>query len=65
MVDDQRLVGAEQAHLTERNDDTRRAVLDAHFNCGLLEKEDADNLKALKANRPRLRRAGGRFPETQ
>jgi hypothetical protein len=65
MVDNQRLLGAEQPHHTERNDDTRRAVVDAYFNCGLLEKEDADNLKALKANRPRLGRAGGRFPEPQ
>jgi tetratricopeptide (TPR) repeat protein len=47
VVDDQCLLGAEQAHFTERNDDTRRAVVDAYFNCGLLEKEDADNLKLV------------------
>jgi tetratricopeptide (TPR) repeat protein len=47
VVDDQRLVCAEQAHLLERNDDTRRAVVDAYFNCGLLEKADADNLKSV------------------
>ena len=47
VVDDPRLVCAEQAHLAERNDDTRRAVLDAYFKCGLLEKEDADNLKSV------------------
>ena len=47
VVDDQGLVGAEQAHLAERNDDTRRAVVDAYYNCGLLEKEDADNLNSV------------------
>ena len=47
VVDDQRLLDTEQAHLTERNDDTRRAVVDAYFNCGLLEKADADNLKSV------------------
>jgi hypothetical protein len=46
-VDDHRLVGAEQAHLAERNDDTRRAVVDAYFQCGLLGKEEADNLKSV------------------
>ena len=47
VVDDYRLVCAEQSHLAERNDDTRRAVVDAYFQCGLLEKEEADNLKSL------------------
>ena len=47
VVDDPRLVGAEQAHLVERNDDTRRAVVDAYCNCGLLEQETADNLKSV------------------
>jgi tetratricopeptide (TPR) repeat protein len=47
VVDEQGLIGAEQAHLAERNDDTRRAVVDAYYNCGLLEKEDADNLNSV------------------
>ena len=47
VVDDQRLVCAEQAHLTERNDDTRRALVDAYSDCGLLAKEDADNVKSV------------------
>ena len=37
VMDDPRLLGAEQAHLAERNDETRRAVVNAYFNCGLLE----------------------------
>jgi len=49
VVDDPRLVLAEQAHLAERNDDTRRAVVDAYLNWGLLEKESADNLKTVLA----------------
>ena len=47
VVDDPRLAGAEHAHLAERSDETRRAVVDAYFECGLLEKEDADNLKSV------------------
>jgi tetratricopeptide (TPR) repeat protein len=47
VVDDQRLVCAEQAHLAERNDHNRRALVDAYLDCGLLEKEDADNLKSI------------------
>ncbi len=47
VVDDQRLICAEQAHLAERNDDTRRGVVDAYSNCGLLEKAEADHLKSV------------------
>ncbi len=47
VLDDQRLICAEQAHLAERNDDTRRAVVDAYSHCGLLEKEEADILKSV------------------
>ena len=47
VVDDPRLLDAERTHLAERNDETRRAVVDAYFNCGLLEAAEADNLKSV------------------
>jgi hypothetical protein len=50
VVEDPRLVCAEQAHLAQRNDDTRRAVVDAYVPCGLLEPEAGivqDRIKAL------------------
>ncbi len=46
-MDGLRVIGAEQAHLAERNDDTRRAVVDAYSSCGLLDKQEADNLKSV------------------
>jgi tetratricopeptide (TPR) repeat protein len=44
VVDDERLIGAEEAHLADRNDMTRREVIEAYSRCGLLAKEDAANL---------------------
>jgi hypothetical protein len=46
-VDDRRLLGAEEAHLAEQSDDTRRAVVDEYARCGLLEEADAGELKGV------------------
>ncbi len=47
VVDDDRLIYAEDAHLADKNDDTRRGVVDAHFKCGLLEEAQAANLNSV------------------
>jgi len=47
VMDDQRLIDAEVAHLASRNDDTRRDVVEAYRQCGLLADEDAANLKSV------------------
>ena len=47
VADDPGLISAEQAHLAERNGETRRAVVDAYLKCGLLEQTEASNLKSV------------------
>jgi tetratricopeptide (TPR) repeat protein len=47
VVDDVNLIGAEEAHLADRNDLTRREVIEAYFRCGLLPEEEADNVKSV------------------
>ncbi|MGB7747105.1 MAG: hypothetical protein WBN75_07450 [Verrucomicrobiia bacterium] len=47
VADDSRLINAEEAHLANRNDDTRRDVVEAYFQCGLLPEADAVNLKSI------------------
>jgi len=47
VVDDERLIGAEEAHLADRNDMTRREVIEAYFRCGLLPEEEAVDLKSV------------------
>ena len=44
-VDDDLLLHAEDAHLLEQNDDTRRAVVDEYVRCGLLPETDTSNLR--------------------
>lgn len=46
VVDDQRLLDAESAHLASQNNDTRVAVVDAYALCGLMSAEDTANLKS-------------------
>jgi tetratricopeptide (TPR) repeat protein len=45
--DDERLIGAEEAHMADRNDMTRREVIEAYSRCGLLPEEEAANLKSV------------------
>lgn len=47
VVDDPRLIDAEAAHLADKNDNTRRAVVDAYAACGLLSQEDTVNLRPV------------------
>ncbi len=47
VVDDQRLIDAEVAHLANRNDGTRLDVVKAYCQCRLLTEEDAANLKPV------------------
>lgn len=47
VVDDPRLLAAEEAHLAARTDDSRRGVIEAYFKCGLLPEADAANLKCV------------------
>jgi hypothetical protein len=47
VTDDAPLIDAEAAHLANRNDQTRRDVVDAYRRCGLLPTVDADNLKSV------------------
>ena len=47
VVDDPDLLDVEEAHLAERNDATRRAVVDEYFKCGLLQGAEANNLGAV------------------
>ncbi len=44
-VDDDLLLHAEEAHLLEQNDDTRRAVVNEYARCGLLPETEASNLR--------------------
>ncbi len=46
-VDDPRLIGTEAAHLADPNDLTRREVLEAYAQCGLLAAAEADNVKSV------------------
>ncbi len=46
IVDDQILIQAEEAHLADRNDHTRREVIDAYVKCGMLPEVEADNVKS-------------------
>jgi hypothetical protein len=47
VVDDERLIGAEEAHLADRNDLTRREVVEAYARCGLLSEAEADPVKSV------------------
>jgi tetratricopeptide (TPR) repeat protein len=47
VADDERLIGAEEAHLADRNDLTRREIIDAYARCGLLPEAEADNVKSV------------------
>ena len=47
VVDDELLIGAEEAHLAGRNDRTRREVIEAYARCGLLAETEADNVKSV------------------
>jgi tetratricopeptide (TPR) repeat protein len=47
VVDDHRLLYAEEAHLAAPSDDTRRRLIEAFFQCGLLTETDAANLKPV------------------
>jgi hypothetical protein len=44
-MDDPRVIYAEDAHLTEPCEQTRRAVVDAYCRCGLLQESEAQNMK--------------------
>jgi hypothetical protein len=46
VIDDQQLLFAEEAVRADNNADTRGALVDEYFRCGLLEQRDAVNLKA-------------------
>ena len=46
-MDDRRLVEAEEAHLADKNDNTRRGVVDAYFKCGLLQWTEAADLSTV------------------
>jgi len=46
-VDDPHLIGAEEAHLANRNDLTRREVIEAFGGCSLLPVADAGNVKSV------------------
>jgi hypothetical protein len=47
VVDDPYLINAELAHLADKNDATRSAVIDAYARCGLLSDTDAANVKSV------------------
>ena len=47
VVDDLRLIYAEEAQLADNNDHTRRDVIEAYVNCGLLPEAEADNVKSV------------------
>lgn len=47
VVDDEPLIGAEEAHLADQNDMTRREVIEAYARCGLLPEAEADNVKSV------------------
>lgn len=45
VVDDPDVIQAEEAHLADKDDDTRRRIVDAYFKCGLLQEAEAVSLK--------------------
>jgi hypothetical protein len=47
VMDDERLTGAEMAHLADRNDNTRREVIEAYAKCGLLPAAEAEDVKSV------------------
>ena len=47
VVDDEHLIGAEEAHLADQNDLTRREVIEAYARCGLLPEAEANNVKSV------------------
>ena len=47
VMDALHLIHAEEAHLANRNDDTRRGVIEAYFTCKLIEEMEAANLKSI------------------
>ncbi len=47
VLDDYRLIYAEEAHLAGRSDETRRRLVEAYLRCGLLERGDAFNLETV------------------
>ena len=47
VVDDPHVIFAEQAHLADRSDNTRLAVVDAYARCGLLQQAEAADLKFI------------------
>jgi len=46
-IDDLELIRAEEAHLAQRSDSTRLAVVSEYFRCGLLQEEEAANLRTI------------------
>ena len=46
-MDDRNLLEAEEAHLAERSDVTRRKVVEAYFRCGLLPEAEAADLGSV------------------
>jgi tetratricopeptide (TPR) repeat protein len=47
VLDDPHVIFAEQAHLADRTDNTRLAVVDAYARCGLLQEAEATDLKSV------------------
>jgi hypothetical protein len=47
VVDDPHLIDAELAHLADKNDNARRAVIHEYARCGLLSDADAANVKSV------------------
>lgn len=47
VVDDERLIGAEEAHLANPSEMTRRGVLDAYVEFDLLSEADSDSVKSV------------------
>ena len=47
VMDDHRLISSEEAHLADRNDNTRRDVIEAYTTCGLLPEAEADHVKSV------------------
>src|SRR5262249_41062527 len=47
VVDDPRLIGAEEAHLADQNDLTRREVIEAYVRCDLIQEEEAGHVKSV------------------
>ena len=47
VVDNQDLLQAEQAYLADQSDDTRRGIINAFLQCGLMQREDAHNVTSV------------------